>query len=301
MECLTRIIPLAVAHNMKNIVILIIFLFGNTLFSQEILEHEKEINNKEDYNFNEVDFFVTKKNIKMGGTLITPKTDYSKIVIIAAGSGKDTRNSHYLLTESLLKNGIAVYRYDDRGVGKSEGKFKRNANHNIEDLYNAFKRIRKLDTLANKKIGILGHSMGAYAATINNYENELDIDFLVLLGSPIEWKGKWVKEHKSKETGKKISCEIIYKNINIPTLFIGGINDTTSSMPTASKLLSELANKNVEVKFLKDLDHYLRIGNDEWKQTKDYNGLYEIDENALELITNWIKYCGQQSIKIIGQ
>ncbi len=35
----------------------------------------------------------------------------------------DSRHSHYLLTQELLKNNIAVFRYDERGVGKSDGKF----------------------------------------------------------------------------------------------------------------------------------------------------------------------------------
>ena len=35
--------------------------------------------------------------------IITQKTNYDKIVIIAPGSGPDTRNSHYILTEELLE------------------------------------------------------------------------------------------------------------------------------------------------------------------------------------------------------
>lgn len=273
---------------MKNLIILILFfLFHNIIYCQEILEHEREINNVENYYFNEIDFLVTKKNIKMGGTLITPKSYYSKIVIIAAGSGKDTRHSHYLLTEELLKKGIAVYRYDDRGVGKSEGKFRRNAYHNIADLRSAFKNIRQIDSLSKKKVGILGHSKGAYAATIVNYDKTLNIDFLILIGSPTEWKGEW-RKHKFKETRETISEEIIYKNIIIPTLFIGGKNDTTSNMLSSFDLLTKLNNKAIDIKILDDLDHFLRIGNDEWKQTKDYSTLYEINRNASELIVNWI-------------
>ena len=273
---------------MMKILLLILILFQNVTFCQEILERESKIKNTENYYLNEIDFFVTKKNIKIGGTLITPKSDYSKIVIIAAGSGKDTRHSHHILTEKLLKSGIAVYRYDDRGIGKSEGKFKFNAYHNIADLRNAYKNLRKIDSLTKKTIGIIGHSVGAYAATIINYDKTLDIDFLILIGSPIEWKGKW-RKHKFYNSRKTISEEIIHKNISIPTLFIGGINDTTSNMSNSSKLLTELDNDNIKVQIITDLDHYLRIGKDEWKKTKDYSTLYEIDKNALEIIINWTK------------
>ena len=138
-----------------------------------------------------------------------------------------------------------------------------------------------------KKVGILGHSKGAYAATIVNYDKTLNIDFLILIGSPTEWKGEW-RKHKFKETRETISEEIIYKNIIIPTLFIGGKNDTTSNMLSSFDLLTKLNNKAIDIKILDDLDHFLRIGNDEWKQTKDYSTLYEINRNASELIVNWI-------------
>lgn len=127
-----------------------------------------------------------------------------------------------------------MYRYDDRGTGKSEGKFKYNAYHNIADLRCAFNAIKNNVAFSKKTIGILGHSVGAYAATILHFEKELDIKFLILIGSPVSWKGKWIKEHKVKGSRKKVSCKTIYRNITIPTLFIGGINDTRSNIQYAN-------------------------------------------------------------------
>lgn len=273
---------------MKNILFLIIILSVNLSKSQQILKGETTIKSPENYIFKEINFSVSKKNIKMCGTLITPKSEYSTIVIVAAGAGRDTRYSHYLLTEQLLKNGIAVYRYDDRGTGESEGKFRFNAYHNIEDLRNAFNKIKSIDFLDKKSIGILGHSAGAYAASIVNYDKTTNVDFLILIGCPIEWKGEW-RSHKFKKTKEKISEELIYKKLTTPTLFIGGENDTTSDMTSASKLLKKLNNKNIDVKILSKLDHYLKIGNDDWKQTKDLSTIYEMTPDALELIINWVK------------
>ena len=175
-------VPLAGAERTALILVYIfVFILSfNVGFSQEIFDFEKEINSLENYHSKEINFLDTKESIKLSGTLITPKTNYSKIVIIAPGSGKDTRHSHYIMAEEFLKNGFAVYRYDDRGIGKSEGKYNRNIKQNISDLYYAFKHLRQIDSLSNKTIGILGHSNGGYAS-INAYQRGLKIDFLILI------------------------------------------------------------------------------------------------------------------------
>jgi len=188
-----------------------------------------------------------------------------------------------------LKKGIAVYRYDDRGIGKSEGKFRYNAYHNIEDLHNAFDNLRKIDSLSKKTIGILGHSIGGYAATVIDYQKELNIDFLILMATPVERNGEWFI-HKFKKPKKKVSDEIIYKNILIPTLFIIGANDSRVNSTNSSRLLKKLGNKNIEINIVSGLNHFLIKGNDEWINTKDPNdliGIYNIDKNALNKIISW--------------
>jgi len=126
--------------------------------AQEMNVYEKPIKNISSYNFEEIDFYD--KKTKLSGTLISPKTDYDKIVIITPGTGADTRHSHYILTEKLLENGIAVYRYDDRGIGKSKGRYQRQVKINSRDLYYAFHNLKNIPALSLKKIGVIGHSMG---------------------------------------------------------------------------------------------------------------------------------------------
>lgn len=108
---------------MKNTLLLITIFFSFSANSQNVFEYEKEINNNEDYDFKEINFLNHDDNITISGTLIEPKLDYDKIIIIVPGSGKDTRNSHYVLAEALLKNNIAVFRFDERGIGKSQGNY----------------------------------------------------------------------------------------------------------------------------------------------------------------------------------
>jgi len=121
-------------------------------------QYEKTIKLPEKYDFKDLSF--TYQNLILEGTLVSPKMTYDKVIIIAPGSGKDTRNNHYILTEKLLEKGIAVFRYDDRGVGESGGKYKKNRNINIQDLEAAYNHLKNIKSLSDKRIGILGHSMG---------------------------------------------------------------------------------------------------------------------------------------------
>ncbi|WP_371924150.1 alpha/beta hydrolase [Flavobacterium sp. HSC-32F16] len=212
------------------------------------------------------------------------------MVVITPGSGKDTRNSHYILAEELLKNNIGVYRFDDRGVGKSGGKVNFSVDQITTDLYYAFKNIRKIDSLSKKKIGILGHSLGGIAA-IENYQKGINSDFIVLMSVPIEKYEKFNNlQFSSKNDSKsKVSSLKIFENIDIPLLFIAGTNDTFFNTEKTVNLINAVNNKKLNIIELKGLDHFLTKGKDDWKKTKEYNSIYEIDETAVDEIVKWIQ------------
>lgn len=156
--------------------------------AQEIMYYEKEISKKDNYEFYDYSIIQNKDNIKLFGTLITPKTTYDKIVFIVPGSGKDTRNSHFLLTEYLLENNIAVFRYDERGVGKSEGiynDYSYTINEMTDDFQSIFNELKTTEKFINKKIGLIGHSYGGLI-TIGAIEQGLKCDFLIQLSTPVE-------------------------------------------------------------------------------------------------------------------
>lgn len=171
----------------KNSVILFLLL-SLKLFSQEIMFYEKDISNRENYEFYDYTVLQKQDNIKLTGTLITPKAKYDKIVFIVPGSGKDTRNSHFILTELLLKNNIAVFRYDERGVGQSQGVFNLYSytiNNMINDFYSIFNEVTTTEKFINKKIGLIGHSYGGLI-TIGAVEKGLKCDFLIQWATPVE-------------------------------------------------------------------------------------------------------------------
>ncbi|TVZ57352.1 pimeloyl-ACP methyl ester carboxylesterase [Lutibacter sp. Hel_I_33_5] len=170
-------------------IFLIFFLIFSVLSSnaQNVFSHEKEITPEIDFSFSEINFHNSHDNLWLSGTLITPKTDYKKIVVIVPGSGKDTRNSHYKLTKKLLKNNIAVYRFDERGVGKSEGKFTSNILNLTHDVAFAINHLKSVDTYQDKQIGLLGHSLGGMAAvTAYTILPKSQVDFLIQIASPVK-------------------------------------------------------------------------------------------------------------------
>lgn len=179
-----------------------LFILTTTFFivqfssAQCIYEYEQEINDTLKYEYEEIHFKNDKDNVAISGTLISPKKGFEKLVIIVPGSGKDTRHSHFVLAEKYLENGIAVYRFDERGVGKSKGKYDYKATTLASDLSSCFRLLTKKKALSNKKIGALGHSLGGLASIIS-YENGCEYDFMILLGTPVEKGGEFIK-HQAK-------------------------------------------------------------------------------------------------------
>src|SRR6218665_331669 len=197
---------------------LLALLFAASICNaQNILDHEKDISNKEDYNSEELNFKIPEKKetIELSGTLLSPKTEWKTAVIIVPGSGADTRNSHYLLTEELLKNNIAVYRYDERGIGKSGGKFNP-VNYTVtkmaEELGICIQTLKQSKSLSGKKLGLLGHSQGGMV-TMQAYENQLPIDFMVQWATPVQKHGEFIK-YQIKTEQNTFKDDIIFDDIN---------------------------------------------------------------------------------------
>lgn len=186
---------------MKNIFLTIFFLFSILSFSQNIFKYEKEIDSIDNYYHEEINFKNTSDKIELSGTLIAPKNGFGKIVVIIPGSGKDTRHSHFILTENLIKNGVAVYRFDERGVGKSEGKYSELSKDLSNDLNFMFKELKlRYNT---KKIGLLGHSLGGIAI-LESIHEKINPDFIVLIEAPIVKKGDFVLNQIEMDFEKSI-------------------------------------------------------------------------------------------------
>jgi alpha-beta hydrolase superfamily lysophospholipase len=177
----------------KNITIILLLFISNLIFSQEKFDNEKGIENIENYNKEEITTNVKKTttvygtfdvNIKLYGTLLTPKTKFDKILVIISGTGKISQKAHNYLTEYLLQNNIGVFRFDKRGVGKSTGEYSDFFQIYTSNFIKVIQVLKKSKSFLNKKIGFLGHSLGGFAS-IQAIENNIKPDFLIQWSAPI--------------------------------------------------------------------------------------------------------------------
>ncbi|MBK7133106.1 MAG: alpha/beta hydrolase [Bacteroidales bacterium] len=141
------------------------------------------------YTAEDVTFNNDKFNIKLAGTLTMPagKGPFPAVVLIS-GSGAQNRDEELMghkpflvIADYLTRNGIAVLRYDDRGVGKSQGSpFNATSADFATDAEAAFNFLRNNPDINSKAIGLIGHSEGGIIAPIVASSNK-EIAFIVSL------------------------------------------------------------------------------------------------------------------------
>jgi alpha/beta superfamily hydrolase len=144
------------------------------------------------YTSEDVTFTNDKFNIKIAGTLTIPEgTGPFKAVILITGSGPQNRNEELLghkpflvISDWLTRKGIAVLRYDDRGVGKSQGNYAMaNSADLATDAEAALNFLKNNPKIKSGAIGLIGHSEGGLIAPIVAASNP-DIAFIVSLAGP---------------------------------------------------------------------------------------------------------------------
>jgi pimeloyl-ACP methyl ester carboxylesterase len=131
-------------------------------------------------------------NITLAGTLSLPDGPgpYPAVVLVS-GSGPQDRDEFLgggitirpfaLLADALTQAGIAVLRYDDRGVGESTGDFATGGLHDFaDDAEAAITYLTTRDDIDHDHIGLIGHSEGGAIAAILGARNT-DLDFIISL------------------------------------------------------------------------------------------------------------------------
>lgn len=140
----------------------------------------------------DVSFFSLDGDFELGGTLTLPEGQGPfPAVILVSGSGSQNRNEEIfghkpfkVLADHLTRNGIAVLRYDDRGVGGSGGNpISATSADFAEDARAAIIFLKYSMEIDKQKIGIIGHSEGGLIALILASEYD-DIAFIVSLAGP---------------------------------------------------------------------------------------------------------------------
>lgn len=118
---------------------------------------------------------ITYNDVTLTGELTLPKEKRPcPAVLLINGSGQQNRDSEIMghkpflvLADYLSRQGIAVLRYDDRGVGGSKGTLDSATTLDFAlDAEQLFCWLQKHPRVNPKKVAILGHSEGALIASI---------------------------------------------------------------------------------------------------------------------------------------
>jgi len=226
---------------------------------KEVVKRPQEPTKPYSYYSEDVTFENTKANISLSGTLTLPKKDGNfPVVILITGSGPQNRDEELLghkpflvISDYLTKNGIAVLRYDDRGVGQSKGDFKTATSADFAtDVESAITFLKTRKEINKKKIGLVGHSEGGLIAPMVASKSK-DVSFIVLLaGTGIQGdkllllqqeliaKANGVSEtdiKKSIETNSKLFEMVVKSNDNmkLKTYLTNSINETLKNDTSA--------------------------------------------------------------------
>lgn len=218
----------------------------------------------------EVTYTNQKAGIELAGTLTLPKDCQScKALILISGSGAQDRNSE-IFNHQLFKvvaayfssNNIAVLRFDERGVGKSRGKFSGATTHDfVDDVEAGLEFLLKQKYFQPTQIGLYGHSEGGMVAPLLAEKNKA-IDFLVLIAPPVVPLPELMLKQQEligKSTGMTKAMVEFYKKINKE---VYAIITSTTKLDSLEEKLEEYYNQQIE--------SYPQLGKDTGVSSDEY-------------------------------
>jgi pimeloyl-ACP methyl ester carboxylesterase len=144
------------------------------------------------YQIEEVTFVNEKEGNTLAGTLTIPEGEGPfPAMVLVSGSGQQNRDEElmnhrpfWVIADYCARHGIAVLRYDDRGVGGSYGEVMNATSMDFSyDAEAAFDYLRNRKEINATKVGILGHSEGG----VINFmvaARRPEVAFLVSLAGP---------------------------------------------------------------------------------------------------------------------
>lgn len=151
---------------------------------------------------------TTKDGIKLSGSLTLPEGEGPfPAVLLISGSGPQDRNEEawkykpfLMIADRLTRQGIAVLRMDDRGTGKSGGRY---ADATLQlaatDAECALDYLLRRKDIRRGKTGLAGHSMGGTIAFRMAAQRPQDVAFVLsLAGATIP--GKDLMMHQCEKT-----------------------------------------------------------------------------------------------------
>ena len=281
----------------------------------------------------------TKAGHTLAGTLTIPKSAKGKVPVVVTITGSSPQNRDHSnpvsdkykfyrrLADSLGREGVAVLRMDDRGIGASTGKFETATTADrADDIREGIEFVKKQKGIDADKIFFVGLSEGGLIAPMIAETNK-NLKGMVLMAGPAS-TGREIMKYQVENTISQIDSlttqereNLIEKKIleieketkndpwlkyfmdsqpletarkvsEVPVLILHGENDKNVPPAHAQKLAAafkEAGNKKVEVKIFDGLNHIFVKDAD--GNPSNYYKLesFEVAPQVLSTIVGWIK------------
>ena len=218
--------------------------------------------------------FSSSDGLKLAGVWDLPDKPTTKAIVLAHGItvDKDENGIFIELAKRLVNEGFAVFRFDFRGHGESEGKsIDLTISGELRDLEAA---MREVKSKKYQEIGLLGASVGGGTCALYTSAHEQEITCLCLWNPALNYDhtflnptSPWIrkqKEHMVKDIqekswttlgsrkfviGKALFDDMAklkpfeaLKHITVPTLILHGTKDTKVSYEDSKEYVHLLTN-----------------------------------------------------------
>ena len=136
-------------------------------------------------------FQILDGKMTLDGVLSIPKSGDKEMPLVIFVAPPQGNNRNYggffkALSDSLAKNGIATYRYDNRNYSDSTRHPRHSDTFSVFDIANdahdAIVALQKDARFSTSPIGLIGHSEGGNATAIETSRNP-DVNFLIVLST----------------------------------------------------------------------------------------------------------------------
>lgn len=258
-------------------------------FSVKVTERPIEDTTKEIKPYIEEEVSFTNGDIKLAGTLSYPSKDGNfPAVVLITGSGAQNRDEEIVgfklfgkIADYLTRNGIAVLRCDDRGVGGSTGNISESTTEDFaSDVLAGVEYLKTKPNIDKNRIGLLGHSEGGIVAPIAASQSN-EVKFIILMSGP-GVSGEKVINYQIKKIMQAEGApdSVIERECNNNSTIISAFK---KNMPTEDfkKILREQAELEIN-----------RLSDEDKKNLTDINVTIESTtaQKLMQMDNNWFRF-----------
>jgi hypothetical protein len=171
--------------------------------------------------FHSTDVTIDTGAVTLAGTLLTPLDEKpAPAVILIPGSGAAARNGSWNMYrnigEYLAGRGVAVLLYDKRGVGGSTGDWKAETfDERAQDVAAMVTYLKSRAEIDPNRIGLIGHSQGAYIAPLVVAKYSSEVKFVVMLaGSGQKVWDQILTNERAESLGNGLSETVVNEKVS---------------------------------------------------------------------------------------